>query len=104
MRYWTSSLVARLITNFLAISAIGLSLTTIVAYRIIRSALAQSVYDRLENLVTLKEGEINRWVNGLQDDVATIPEDPQIRLYIQRLAASTSNSLTPGATTSCARV
>ncbi len=92
MRYWTSSLVARLITNFLAISAIGLSLTTIVAYRIIRSALAQSVYDRLENLVTLKEGEINRWVNGLQDDVATIPEDPQIRLYIQRLAASTSNS------------
>lgn len=85
MRYWTRSLTARLITNFLAISAVGLVATTIVAFVIMRAALTQSIYDRLEAVATLKEVELNRWVNDLRDEVVSLGTASQLQQSVDLL-------------------
>src|SRR4030067_2352220 len=92
MRYWTSSLTARLITNFLAISALGLISTTLVAFFIIRTELTQSVYDRLEAVSTLKEVELNRWVNDLRDEVVSLGQTTQLRSNLQNFNTVENNS------------
>lgn len=56
MRFWTKSLMARLVTYFLALSAIGVIVTTLISLGIVRTALTQSIYDWA--LLQLKRGRV----------------------------------------------
>lgn len=78
MRFWNKSLMARLVTYFLTLSAIGITVTTLVTLIIVRNALTRSIYDQLEAVATLKEDEMNRWINDQRDEIAYMAVDPDL--------------------------
>ncbi len=85
MRFWTKSLMARLVSYFLLLSLVALSLTGYLSYLQAREALKQSIVDRLNAVVTLKEGELNRWVNDQLQDVVLLAQSPEVRAQAQAL-------------------
>ncbi len=92
MRFWNKSLMARLVTYFLTLSAIGVLVTTLITLATVRNALTRSIYDRLEAVATLKEDEINRWVNDQRDEIAYLVAAPDLRADIQVLSNAEENS------------
>lgn len=78
MRFWTKSLMARLVTYFLALSAIGVIVTTLISLGIVRTALTQSIYDRLGAVATLKEDELNRWMSDQRNEILSISQDAEL--------------------------
>jgi GAF domain-containing protein/HAMP domain-containing protein len=75
MRFWTKSLMARLVTYFFALSAVAVILTTLISFGILRNTLTQSIYDRLGAVATLKEDELNRWVTDQSNELNSISQD-----------------------------
>jgi len=92
MRFWNKSLMARLVTYFLALSAIGVTVTTVITLAIVRNALTRSIYDRLEAVATLKEDELNRWVNDQRDEIAYLVAAPDLRADVQILSSAEEDS------------
>ncbi len=88
MRFWNKSLMARLVTYFLTLSAIGVTVTTVITLAIVRNSLTNSIYDRLEAVATLKEDELNRWVNDQRDELAYLSVAPDMRAEIQALSTA----------------
>ncbi len=85
MRFWTNSLVARLVGYFLLLSILSATLLPLVTFVLSRGALRQSVFDRLDVAATLKEIELNRWVEANKQDVLVIAADPRIDRHAWRL-------------------
>lgn len=92
MRFWNKSLMARLVTYFLALSAIGVTVTTVITLAIVRNALTRSIYDRLEAVAILKEDELNRWVNDQRDEIAYLVVAPDLRADAQVLSSAEVDS------------
>ncbi len=92
MRFWTKSLMARLITGFLALSAIGVTLTAIISLVIVRNTLTQSIYDRLGAVATLKEDELNRWVDDQRNELASIAQNYDLSSSLPQLYLSDDQS------------
>ena len=92
MRFWNKSLMARLVTYFLTLSAIGVAITTLITLAIVRNSLTRSIYDRLEAVATLKEDELNRWVNDQRDDLAYLSVAPDMRADLQALSTAEEDS------------
>jgi GAF domain-containing protein len=93
MRFWTKSLMARLVTYFLALSAIGVIVTTLLSLGIVQTALTQSVYDRLGAVVTLKEDELNRWVTDQTNEIQAISQDTDLINNVIALSTFTEQSI-----------
>ncbi len=93
MRFWNKSLMARLVAYFLTLSAIGVTVTTLITLAIVRNALTRSIYDRLEAVATLKEDEMNRWVNDQRDEITYMAVDPDLLAENQILASADENSI-----------
>jgi len=79
MRFWKTSLIARLVGSFLLFSLVTVSLVGTVAYIRARDALKQSVFDRLQAVASLKEDELNRWTDDQRRDVVFIAWLPEVR-------------------------
>ncbi len=79
MRLWKRSLLARLVGYFLLLSLATVSLVGLIAYIRAREALKQSVFDRLGAVATLKEDELNRWIDDQRRDVVFIAWLPEVR-------------------------
>ncbi|MGQ9834337.1 MAG: cache domain-containing protein, partial [Candidatus Villigracilaceae bacterium] len=88
MRFWNKSLIARLVTYFLALSVIGVIATMLITLAIVRSLLTSSIYDRLNAVATLKENEINRWVNDQRDELSYLAVKPDLRVHVRTLSAA----------------
>ena len=73
------SLVARLVVSFLFLSLLTVVVITIIAYSQARNALIDSVYERLKVAVTLKENELNRWINDQKQEIVYLAKSPEIR-------------------------
>jgi signal transduction histidine kinase/HAMP domain-containing protein len=78
MRFWKKSLMARLVGYFLFLSLLMVSLVVWIAFTRARETLMQSIYDRLEAVATLKEDELNRWIDDQRRDVVFIAWLPEI--------------------------
>jgi signal transduction histidine kinase/HAMP domain-containing protein len=79
MRFWKKSLMARLVGYFLLLSLVTVSLVGYIAFIRAREALKQSVFDRLHAVATLKEDELNRWIDDQRRDVVFIAWLPEMR-------------------------
>jgi len=79
MKFWKKSLMARLVGYFLLLSLVTVSLVGYVAFIRAREALKQSVFDRLHAVATLKEDELNRWIDDQRRDVVFIAWLPEMR-------------------------
>ena len=79
MKFWKKSLMARLVGYFLLLSLVTVSLVGYIAFIRAREALKQSVFDRLHAVATLKEDELNRWIDDQRRDVVFIAWLPEMR-------------------------
>jgi len=69
MKFLNRSLMTRLVTYFLLLSLITVSIAATVAYVRARAALEDSVFERLDAVASLKEDELSRWVEDQRQDV-----------------------------------
>jgi PAS domain S-box-containing protein len=79
MKFWKKSLMARLVIYFLLLSTATVGLVGYIAFIQAKEALKESVFDRLNAVVTLKEDELNRWVNDQLRDVLFIAQIPPVK-------------------------
>jgi hypothetical protein len=82
MRFWTKSLMIRLVSYFLLLSLVTVSLVGYIAYTQATEALKLAVFDRLSALADVKEGELNRWVDDEVRSVVLIAGLPEVRTLI----------------------
>ena len=85
MGFWQKSLMARLVGYFLLLSLVTVGLVGYIAFLKARTALEQSVYERLNASAAFKEGELNRWVNDQEQDVVLLSQSPFILAQTQNL-------------------
>lgn len=79
MKFWEKSLLVRLVSYFLLLSLATVGLVGLAAFIQAREALKTSVFERLSVVATLKEDELNRWVNDQLRDVLFIAQIPRVQ-------------------------
>ncbi len=79
MRFWEKSLMARLVIYFFLLSVATVGVVGFIAFIQAREALKESVFARLNAVATLKEDELNRWVNDQLRDVQFIAQVPVVQ-------------------------
>lgn len=79
------SLMARLVSYFLLLSLITVSITGYIAYIRATDALQDSIYNRLNAVAALKEEELNRWVQEQRQRVIFISRLPDIWSHTELL-------------------
>jgi PAS domain S-box-containing protein len=85
MRSWTTSLMVRLVSYFLVLSLVTVSVVGYLAYTQATEALKSAVFDRLSALADVKEDELNRWVEDEVRGVVLIAGLPEVRRRVQAL-------------------
>jgi signal transduction histidine kinase/DNA-binding response OmpR family regulator len=78
--------------SFLLLALITVYMVGTVAFVRGREALKQAAYSRLQVTATLKEQEINRWLESCEEDFLLIAEFPTVKQNIQTLLNSPPNS------------
>ncbi|NER19937.1 MAG: response regulator [Symploca sp. SIO1C2] len=73
------SLLLKLVTSFSVLSLVTVSLVATIAYILARDALKQSVFDRLSVATSLKDYEINQWLNTQYQDVLLSAQLPEVK-------------------------
>lgn len=86
MKFWKKSLMVRLVSYFLLLSLATVGLVGLAAFIQAREALKTSVFERLNAVATLKEDELNRWVNDQLRDVLFIAQIPQVQAQGEALS------------------
>jgi signal transduction histidine kinase len=90
MKPWKNSLLIQLVSSFLLLSLLIVSLVGFVAFYQAKISLKQSVFERLSATASLKEEELNRWVIDQGQTVLSLAKLPEI--HTQAEAILTSNS------------
>ncbi len=88
MKFWTKSLMARLVSYFLLLLLLAISLVGYVAFAQARSALEESALARLNTAAHVKEGELNRWVEMQVEDARFFASLPTLSEQIATLIQS----------------
>jgi len=91
MNFWGKSLLLQLVTYFSILSTLTVSIVAFSAYVRSRDALQNSVIDRLKVATSLKEYQLNEWVNNQRKDVLLISQLPSIREQLSLLLVSSPN-------------
>lgn len=78
MNFWNRSLLGRLVAYFLVLTIISLGIISYIAFIQARVTLTNSVYERLNAVVSLKEGEVTRWVKDQAQQVALFASSPDL--------------------------
>ncbi len=92
MRFWKTSLTARLTGFFLLLSLVTVSLVGYIAFVRARETLKQSVFDRLETVASLKEDEFSRWVDDQRRNLVFIVWLPEVRAQAGILSSQPKGS------------
>lgn len=79
MNFWNRSLLGRLVVYFWVLTILALGMISYIAFLQARDTLTQSVYERLNAVVSLKEGEVTRWVNDQAQQVTLFATSPDLR-------------------------
>ena len=85
MKFLKQSLMTRLVTSFLLLLLVTVSLVGYIAFLHAKQALSQAVFGQLEAAATLKEDELNRWIADQRQDVLFIAALPQVRTQAEVL-------------------
>jgi signal transduction histidine kinase len=93
IKLWKKSLLFQVVGSF---SLLSLTIVTLVGYLAFvqaKNSLKQSVFDRLTTAVSLKEGELNRWLLDRRDTLIALSQLSEINTQAQILL--TQNKPTP---------
>ncbi|MDB9512949.1 ATP-binding protein [Kamptonema animale CS-326] len=82
MKFWKRSLLNQLVSYFSVLSVVTVSIVAWAAYTRAKDALQQSVQDRLTVATSLKEFQLNQWVETQRKDVLLMSQLPEIQQQI----------------------
>ncbi|OCQ95592.1 transcriptional regulator [Oscillatoriales cyanobacterium USR001] len=82
MKFWKSSLLTQLVSYFSVLSVVTVSIVAWAAYTRAKDSLQQSVQERLTVATSLKEFQLNQWVETQRKDVLLISQLPEIQQQI----------------------
>lgn len=88
LRLIKRSLVARLVAMFCLVATLAVSLLGFTAYWLGQGAIEQSVVERLSIATSLKEQEIERWIDDQRKEVQLLAGLPLVRTNANMLANS----------------
>ena len=98
MKFWNRSLMARLVSYFLLLSLVIVTLAVALAFIGGREAFKQSVAERLQVIAALEKDQLYRWVEHQRQDLVLLASSPTVRT----LAASLLQPATPTSGTQAA--
>ncbi|MGB3404608.1 MAG: ATP-binding protein [Microcoleaceae cyanobacterium] len=85
IKFWKKSLLFQVVGSFSLLSLTIVSLVGYLAFVQAKTSLKQSVFDRLTTAVSLKEGELNRWLLDRRDTLISLSELSEINTQAQIL-------------------
>ena len=85
-RFFQKSLLNQLVGSFSALFLITLSAVTLTAYIRARQTLQQSIFERLNVAVSLKEYELKQWFREQRNDTLLISQSPIVQSQISKLS------------------
>lgn len=88
LSFWNKSLMARLVSYFLMLSLLTVTLVGFAVYIRAVESLKQSVFDRLSAVATLKEDGLNRWVDEQRRNLVFMAWLPEVRTQAGILLSS----------------
>ena len=91
MNFWGKSLLLQLVTYFSVLSTVTVSIVAFSAYVRSRDALQNSVIDRLQVAISLKEFQLNEWVSSQRKDVLLLVQLPTVRDELNILLTNPTN-------------
>lgn len=92
IKFWKKSLLVQIVGSF---SLLSLTIVTLVGYLAFiqaRTSLKQSVFERLTTAVSLKEGELNRWLLDRRDTLIALSQLPEINTQAQILLTTAKSN------------
>jgi len=78
MKFWTKSLMSRLVVYFLLLSVITVFSVGAIAFAQARASIESLVFERLEVTATLKEETLGLWLENQLDATLSLAELPGI--------------------------
>ena len=85
MKFWQSNLTTKIASSFLLLSLVSVATVGGVAFLSAREALKQAAYNRLRVTATLKEQEIDRWLEASERDFLVITQFPDVQANLKIL-------------------
>jgi GAF domain-containing protein/HAMP domain-containing protein len=85
MTLWKNNLLLRLVSYFLLVSLTTTAVTGIAAYYLARETLTELIYAQLNSVATIKEDELQYWVNNQEAELAYISELPHLQAAAHNL-------------------
>ena len=85
MNFLRKSLLYKLVGAFSLLSFVTICLVTFTAYIRAKESLQESIFERLNVAVSLKEFELNQWFNNQQRAAILLADSPEIRNRIKSL-------------------
>lgn len=87
MRVLRTSLTARLIIYFLSLSAVIITLIVAVSFANVRNTLTRSIYQQMDAVSTLKEDELNRWIQDKTEEIVFFSQRAELAWNLLTLDA-----------------
>jgi signal transduction histidine kinase len=85
IKFWKKRLLFQVVGSFSLLSLTIVSLVGYLAFRQAKTALKQSVFEQLTTAVSLKEGELNRWLLDRRDTLVALSQLSEINRQAQVL-------------------
>ncbi|MBE7381062.1 MAG: response regulator [Leptolyngbya sp. SIO1E4] len=85
MATWNKSLMGQIVGYFLLLSFVSVGVISAVAYQQSRHAIKRSLFERLIITATLKEDELNRWIEDQREEMLAIANLPDVQASIEAL-------------------
>lgn len=92
MKFWTKSLMSRLVIYFLLLSMVTVLGVAAVAFESAKTDLQKLVFDQLEVTATLKERGLNLWVENQKNATFSLAQLPDIKTAAKVLVNDDSSS------------
>ena len=88
MYFWKKSLLIQIVASFLVLSLMTISIVGYTTFSQARASLKESLFDRLDFAIKLKENELNRWILDQRKNILAIAELPEINNQAKILLTS----------------
>ncbi len=83
-----TTLMGQIVRYFLLLSLVTVGVISAVAYLHSRNAIKQALFDRLTLTATLKEDELNRWIEDQREEMLAISNLPEVQSSVATLVTS----------------
>lgn len=85
MKFWKASLLVQLVSYFSLLSITTMSVVALAAYFRARDSLEQTIVNRLLVAASLKELQLNEWIDSQRQDTLLISQLPEVRSRVATL-------------------